>query len=76
MTAVRYMHFSLTIDAAEYLRVYEDPSIVVNVQTHEGLSLQFPADKLKPYLTHSGISGEFRIGFDANNKFVLLERLA
>jgi len=51
--------------------------IVKNIQvtSTDGRTIRFPASKLRPYLTHSGISGEFTMRFDRNNKFVELIKI-
>lgn len=43
--------------------------------THEGVSIEFPAINLKPWVTRSGISGTFVIEFDADNHLKNIQRM-
>jgi hypothetical protein len=44
--------------------------------TRDGRVVRFPANILRPYVSHDGVHGEFAIEFDANHKFVAIHRLA
>lgn len=64
------------IPADEFLRWYQGGAKVVNVVARDGRRVQFPADSLQPFVTHSGVHGTFAIHFDVNNKLQRVERLA
>jgi len=68
-------HFSLSISAAEYLRFYQGSARNVAVNTHQGLRVRFPASALRPYVTKDGISGQFSLITDANDKLIELRRI-
>jgi len=68
--------FSLNIPYEEYLRFYRAESRAVQVRTAEGVTLRFPAEHLRPFVTHDGIQGFFELeSSDTGNKFVALRRL-
>jgi hypothetical protein len=62
------------ISNEEYLKQYRIPNCMVNTLSREGLRIQFPANILKPFLLHSGISGSFCIYFDGSGKFNSISR--
>ncbi len=67
--------FSLSLTADEYLPYYQ--GIVKNVQviSHDGRTLRFPANVLRPFVTHGGINGTFVLEYDHNNKFKAVRRV-
>ena len=67
--------FSITIDRDEYLRYYAGAASSVRTPTHQGVVIEFPANALKPWITHSGISGTFCITMSEENKLLNIERL-
>ena len=40
----------------------------------DGRTVYFPVNILQPFITHTGISGTFRIDFDSNGKFKSIKR--
>ena len=68
------LHVLLNISAEEFLSYYRGDAHTVIAQTKDGRRVQFPANVLRPFLTHSGIQGEFAIRFDANYKLIDVRR--
>lgn len=68
-------HFALRITAADYLRYYQGSVHNVVVTTPQGLRVKFPASSLRPYVTKDGVSGQFALLTDENNKIIELRRL-
>lgn len=68
-------HFSLSISPDDYKAFYEGVARHVQVVTHSGIRLRFPASVLRQFLTTSGIQGSFELEVDQNNKFVSIHRL-
>lgn len=68
--------FSLNIPAERYKSYYQGVAQNVVTTSHDGRTVQFPANVLWPFLTHSGISGEFVIEFDRRGRFVDIVRVA
>ncbi len=73
--ARRNVHVILHISAAEYLEYYSGAARHVAATASNGLSVKFPANILRPFITHDGIHGEFVIEFDHNNKFVAIKKV-
>ncbi len=71
---IRY-HFRLNIPRAEMLRYYSGQAQVVQVRATEGLLLELPAYHLRPFITQSGISGNFELTLNSDNKFISLKQL-
>lgn len=65
----------LSIDADEYLRVYQGVAQEVIAISEDGRRVRFPAAILRPFVTHDGISGRFAIEFDEAGKFVAIRRV-
>jgi hypothetical protein len=66
----------ITISAAEYIKQYRHPAAVVTANSRDGRRINFPANILRPYVSHAGISGSFKISFDTSGKFTRIDRLA
>lgn len=70
------IRFRLNISPEHYLAYYQGAARKVIAISSDGRRIQFPADKLRPFVTHDGVRGEFVIEFDANHKFVALQRIS
>lgn len=66
------VHFSLYLDSEQYLAYYKGQAKRVSVVCDDGRRIEFPAEHLRPYLTHEGIHGHFEIEFDQQQHFVAL----
>jgi hypothetical protein len=66
---------SLHISAEDYLTVYQGQVKDVVATAQDGRVVRFPAAILKGMVGHEGISGTFKIKFDANNKFDVIVRI-
>ena len=71
----KHYNFRLNISADQYLRYYQGAASSVQVLSECGNRLRFPASRLRPFLTRSGISGRFRISVDEQQRFIGLEKL-
>ncbi|MDH5230285.1 MAG: DUF2835 domain-containing protein [Gammaproteobacteria bacterium] len=69
------VHFHLNISQKRYLEYYKGHVNSVVAQSYDGRMIQFPADALRPFLTHDGIHGDFTIEFDQNNKLKSIKRM-
>jgi hypothetical protein len=67
--------FHLRISAHQYLDYYRGTVKHVLVQCSTGQNIQFPASLLQQFVTTDGISGEFALICDENNRNPRLERL-
>jgi len=77
MTTARPKHyrFSIHINQQQYLRYYQGSASTVQVYSECGQLLRFPASRLRPFLTHTGISGRFQMTVNAENRFLDLKKL-
>lgn len=75
MTIVNELRFYLDLSPDRYLRYYQGAARMVSVLSLEGQRVEFPAERLRPFVTREGIHGLFALQFDDNNKFVALKRL-
>ncbi len=65
----------LNIPAERYLSYYQGAARTVTAKSIDGQVIQFPANRLQPYITTDGIFGTFVIRFDENNKFSAIEKI-
>ncbi|NLS12552.1 DUF2835 domain-containing protein [Vibrio sp. SM6] len=68
-------YFSLNISYHTFLQHYSGAASQVQVITDNGLRLQMPATRLRPFLTQLGLKGRFRLMTTTTNKFHSLEQL-
>ncbi|MGR5285803.1 DUF2835 domain-containing protein [Vibrio maritimus] len=72
---MKHYYFSLNISYQQYVTHYTGHAYSVLVYTDQGLRLQLPATRFRPFLTQLGLKGRFRLTTDQNNKFLRLESL-
>ncbi|ASF99803.1 MULTISPECIES: DUF2835 domain-containing protein [Vibrio] len=72
---MKQYYFTLNISYQTYLAHYSGVASSVHVYTDQGLRLQLPASRFRPFLSQIGVKGRFRLTTDQNNKFVKLETL-
>ncbi|MGF1775996.1 DUF2835 domain-containing protein [Vibrio nomapromontoriensis] len=72
---MNYYHFSMNIRYQAFIEHYAGHAANILVVTDNGLKLQLPAARFRPYLTQIGIKGRFRLTTDHNNKFLRLDSL-
>lgn len=75
LLTMNYYYFSLNISYQTFLAHYNGAASSVLVVTDNGLRLQLPATKFRPFLSQIGVKGRFRLTTDQNNKFLKLEVL-
>lgn len=69
------LRFRLNIPAEEYRAYYAGTAKDVVTTSFSGQTVQFPANILRPFLTHNGIQGEFILFVDDNNKVETIKKL-
>jgi len=67
--------FKLQISQQQYLQYYQGTANAVRVVSESGQKVQFPAVRLRPFLTHNGIEGRFCLTINSNNRFVSLKQI-
>ncbi|OPX56668.1 Protein of unknown function [Oceanospirillum multiglobuliferum] len=67
--------FSISVSAEEYMSYYSGQ--VRNVIVHDtyGRRVQLPANVFRPFVTHNGIHGRFRVTVGDNHKLQGIERI-
>lgn len=72
---IRSLRFSLNIPADKYKAYYQGHVQFIQVRSHDGRTVRLPASSVREFLTTSGISGEFEVRFDQNNKLVGISKI-
>ncbi|HFB65988.1 MAG TPA: DUF2835 family protein [Aeromonadales bacterium] len=70
------IEFNLNISREKYLSWYSGNAKQVVARSIHGQNVRFPAERLRPFVTHLGVKGRFIIHFDDQHKFVSLEKVA
>ena len=68
------VRFRLQLNSEQYLAYYKGQAKRISVVCDDGRRIEFPAEHLRPYLTHDGIHGHFEIDFDQQKRFIALRR--
>ena len=65
----------LRIAADDYLRMYAGTAKSVVARARDGRRVRFPAQALRAFVSHEGITGCFAVDFDENMKLLGISRL-
>jgi len=65
----------ISINKDEWLKIYRGQTNLVNAISRDGRSIQFPANILSKFTTHSGVQGSFVINFSQDGKFQSIVKL-
>ena len=71
---MKRFEFQLRISAERYLDYYRGTVRQVVVRCPDGVSIQFPASLLQPFVTSEGVHGSFVLTCDDHNKGADLRR--
>ncbi|MBV1908509.1 MAG: DUF2835 domain-containing protein [Kangiellaceae bacterium] len=66
--------FSINLNTSEVQKYYRGQAQNILVRSYEGLKVQFPANLILPYVSRSGVQGEFILEYDNNGKVISLIR--
>lgn len=66
----------IVLSSAELQRYYGGEAHMVHAVALDGRSVRFPANLLRPLVTHNGVRGRFVIEFDEHGKFQSITRLS
>lgn len=77
MTATRYKRyrFSLQLAPAQLRHYYQGRAGTIQVLAECGQRLRFPAGRLRPFMTHTGVRGRFQLTVDAENRVIELKKI-
>lgn len=73
---MRQFIIDLSLSAEKMLMYYQGNAKQVYARDQQGVSVSFPAEALRPYVTRAGVHGRFRLRIDDNNKLIDLSKLA
>ncbi|NDV91275.1 DUF2835 family protein [Alteromonas sp. 345S023] len=73
--STQYYYFSINASYIECETLYSPHHSDVVMTAENGLKIQVPAVRLRPFVTPEGLSGRFRMTVDQNNKILAFERL-
>jgi predicted flavoprotein YhiN len=65
----------LKISPEEFQRLYEGHVKEVSARSSDGRQVRFPANILRPFVTHFGVSGTFAIHFSEDKRFHSIEKI-
>ncbi len=65
----------LEISAQAMLRYYSGYAAAVVAYTRGGRRVRFPAEVLRPFVSHAGVRGTFALSVDKNHKLQRIERI-
>ena len=74
-TPLNQLEFSLDISATKLEAYYRGSVREVLAYTTDGRRLRFPLSLLRPFVSHSGVQGRFRIIFDQAMRCERLEKI-
>ncbi len=57
------------------MQYYQGHYQSIQVMTHVGLTMQFPAEHIRRFVTSNGVQGVFELTLDNTNKFISLRKL-
>jgi len=72
---LRSIYVQLNISPEQFQRLYEGIVKTVNARSIDGRSVRFPANILRPFVTHAGVVGTFAIHFSDENRFQGIEKI-
>lgn len=75
MNKNQHIRFRLNLSAEQYLKVYQGIAKNISTLADDGRRITFPAQNIKPFLTHEGIYGHFEMELTMENKFVALKKI-
>lgn len=73
MDNIFYIH--LDISTTEFHDYYSNNINSVITKSHDGRKIQFPANILQPFVSHTGIQGVFKLIVDKNSKFKSISKI-
>lgn len=71
----KQFRFSIQLSQEQFLRHYQGTASSAQVYSECGQRLRFPASRLRPFLTHTGIHGRFLLTVDSQNRFLAMEKI-
>lgn len=73
---MQQIRFRIDISAQRLAEYYRGKARQVQVVSDDGRQVRFPAEKLRPFVTASGVQGYFEISYNEYQKFTGLKQLS
>lgn len=73
---MRTIRFNISITPDQLLKYYRGQARNVVTTDSKGMSITFPVEVIRPFVTQSGVSGSFEMTVDENNKFIDIKKVA
>ena len=73
--ATQFIRFKLGISTDKFLAVYKGHAKNISTIALDGRRVEFPAEKIRQFLTHDGIYGVFEMEISKDNRFLAIKRL-
>ncbi|MUH71662.1 DUF2835 family protein [Psychrosphaera haliotis] len=71
----RVFRFNLFLTHRECQEYYQGLYTSIKVMTDVGISVQFPAHHIRPFVTSLGVKGKFELYLNESNKFIALKKI-
>ncbi len=68
--------FRLSLSSDDILLMYQGHARRLVVRTEQGLTIELALEKIRPFVTISGVCGYFRLKTQDDYRFVSLERIS
>lgn len=69
-------YFQLDITAEQFKNYYSQNINSIIATSHDGRRVQFPANILQPYVSHTGVQGTFSLTIDSNARLKSICRIS
>ena len=69
------LRVDLDIPADRYVAIYAGAAKTVHAIAEGGVSVQFPGNELRKFVTHDGVRGVFDLHFDSTYKLQSIQRV-
>lgn len=66
--------FYLNIPPEQYQAYYSGQVRTIQVRSHDGKQVRFPASAIRQFVTAEGVRGEFELQVDGNHKLIGINR--
>ena len=73
--STQYIRFKLAISSDAFLAVYKGHAKSISTIALDGRRVEFPAEKIRQFLSHEGIFGVFEMEVDEESRFISIKRL-
>ena len=66
----------ISIPAHEFIALYQGTKRDVQAVARDGTRVQFPANRLRQFVTDTGVEGSFRLAFSRDHRFLGITQIS